>query len=187
MMDIIDEPSYQNLRAGARVLEADGFGDKVLLLGDGNILKLFRRKRLLSSALWSPYARRFATNAQRLTRIQVPVPEVLQLMRISSIARDAVLYRPLPGESLRQLSTQELPEARLQAIRQQLDALVRHLCVNGLYFRSLHAGNVILTPEDTLGLIDFADMRAYPWPLGQSAYQRMLKPMLKTDAHWVSG
>jgi hypothetical protein len=31
---------------GARILEKDSYGPKVYLLADGNILKLFRRKRL---------------------------------------------------------------------------------------------------------------------------------------------
>ena len=33
-------------------IESDGFGLKVARLSDGNFLKFYRRKRLLSSALW---------------------------------------------------------------------------------------------------------------------------------------
>jgi hypothetical protein len=58
---------YLAMRAGATVLEADGFGDKVLRLADGTMLKLFRRKRLFSSAAWYPYAQRFADNASLWT------------------------------------------------------------------------------------------------------------------------
>ena len=43
------------LIAGARILEQDSFGPKVYQLRDGNMLKLFRRKRLLSSALLRPH------------------------------------------------------------------------------------------------------------------------------------
>ena len=50
-MQSIDHSTYEALREGAHVLEADGSGDKVLRLADGRMLKLFRRKRLLSSAL----------------------------------------------------------------------------------------------------------------------------------------
>lgn len=53
-MQAIDHSTYEALRKGAHVLEADGSGDKVLRLADGRMLKLFRRKRLLSSALFSP-------------------------------------------------------------------------------------------------------------------------------------
>lgn len=53
-MRVIDYPSYLQLRDNAEVLEADGHGDKVLRLRDGSFLKLFRRKRLISSAALFP-------------------------------------------------------------------------------------------------------------------------------------
>ena len=65
-MRVIDYPSYLQLRDNAEVLEADGHGDKVLRLRDGSFLKLFRRKRLISSAALFPYAERFARNASEL-------------------------------------------------------------------------------------------------------------------------
>lgn len=173
------------MRAGAQVLEADPFGEKVLLLADGHILKLFRRKRLLSSAAWSPYARRFAVNAGRLAAIGVPVPEVLRVLRIPAIARDAVLYRPLPGTSLRQLAAAGLHAARQQELRAALSKLVVLLSEKGMYFRSLHTGNVILTPDGQLGLIDFSDMRFYPWPLGRAMRQRAMRKMLKNEGEWL--
>ena len=116
-MDRLSAVDYQALRAGAVVLEADGFGEKVLQLADGRILKLFRRKRLLSSALYYPYARRFADNARKLAAIGVPVPAVEQVWRIPSLARDAVLYAPLPGISLRKLQQESLSAERRQALR----------------------------------------------------------------------
>ncbi|WP_228158337.1 hypothetical protein, partial [Acinetobacter baumannii] len=67
-MRVIDYPSYLQLRDNAEVLEADGHGDKVLRLRDGSFLKLFRRKRLISSAALFPYAERFARNASELAR-----------------------------------------------------------------------------------------------------------------------
>ncbi|AZD58538.1 Oligosaccharide repeat unit polymerase Wzy [Pseudomonas chlororaphis subsp. aurantiaca] len=39
---------------GARILEADSYGPKVYLLQDGNILKLFRRKRLFHPPCFGP-------------------------------------------------------------------------------------------------------------------------------------
>ena len=38
----MSDAQYQELRSIARVLEADADGDKVLLLADGRIMKLFR-------------------------------------------------------------------------------------------------------------------------------------------------
>lgn len=70
--------AYEALRAGAQVLEADKHGDKVLRLADGNFLKLFRRKRLISSAALYPYAQRFADNTATLQRLAVPCPLIIE-------------------------------------------------------------------------------------------------------------
>jgi hypothetical protein len=88
------------LRAGAETIEADSCGEKVLRLADGGFLKLFRRKRLLTSAAWYPYALRFADNAETLSLLGILVPRVIAAYRIPSMERDAVLYRPLAGTTL---------------------------------------------------------------------------------------
>ena len=50
-----------------------------------------------------------------------------------------------------------------------LAAFMRRLHGAGIYFRSLHLGNVVLTPAGEYGLIDFLDMKTYSKPL--SAWQ----------------
>lgn len=184
---MLTKQDYLALCQGARVLEADGHGEKVLQLPDGSIVKLFRRKRLLSSALLYPYVRRFARNAVKLSKIGVPVPEILEVLRIPEIARDAVHYLPLAGESLRHLARQTLPAERKVKLRAALNQLIVHLHQQGIYFRSLHLGNVIVGPDDRLGLIDFSDMRIYPWALGPYLRRRNLQRMLDEpgDAEWV--
>src|SRR5690606_7016912 len=102
-MRTLEYARYSALREGAAVIEADGSGDKVLRLTDGSFLKLFRRKRLISSALWYPYAQRFADNCQTLTERSILCPRVRDVFRITGISRDAVHYDPLPGHTLRQL------------------------------------------------------------------------------------
>lgn len=184
-MEKLSEADYQRLRAGAEVLEQDGFGEKVLLLADGRILKLFRRKRLFSSALYYPYAQRFADNARKLAAIGVPVPAVEKVWRIPSIARDAVLYAPLPGNSLRKMLGEGLSAERKQAWRTQLSQLVAHLFDHGMIFRSLHTGNVIVMPEGQMGLIDFSDMRFYRAPLGPRRRARGIRKMLATEGEWL--
>ena len=89
-MKTIDHQTYLALREGAEVLEIDHCGEKVLRLVDGSFLKLFRRKRLLSSALWYPYAQRFADNSRALRSLGIEAPKVLDVFRIPTLARDAV-------------------------------------------------------------------------------------------------
>lgn len=156
---------YEALRAGAKMLECDAYGDKVLRLANGNILKLFRRKRLLSSSAWKPYAQRFADNCEALKRLGIPVPEVISVRRVPAISRDIVLYAPLPGNTLRELRRSCLPPGEENKLKQQFIQFVSRLHDKGIYFRSLHLGNVVLTPDGTLGLIDVADLKIYRRPL----------------------
>jgi hypothetical protein len=158
---------------GAKVLEADSFGPKVYLLQDGNILKLFRRKRFISSALLRPYSKRFINNAAELQKLGVPTIQVLQFFRLQATGITAVLYRPLPGETLRQKANKEgfnWPEAL-----PELAGLIRSLHHSGIYFRSLHLGNIVITPDNRMGLIDVADMRFLRAPLPRHLIKRNLQ------------
>ena len=182
-MQTLDHSLYLSLREGADVLEADGKGDKVLRLADGSMLKLFRRKRLLTSALWAPYAQRFAENCQAVRERAIECPRVRQVYRIPSVERDAVHYDPLPGQTLRQL----LGAPNHEGLRGQLGTFIARLHEAGVYFRSAHLGNVVLTPQNTLGLIDIADLRTYRKPLRKSLRLRNFKHMLRyrQDRAWL--
>ncbi|MEJ5863246.1 toluene tolerance protein [Pseudomonas farsensis] len=183
-MQALDHARYLALREGAHVLEADGTGDKVLRLRDGSMLKLFRRKRLISSAAWYPYAQRFADNCQALALRAIPCPQILKVYRIAEIARDAVHYNPLPGDTLRQIleRAQQPP-----GLRAQFGRFMAQLHDSGVYFRSAHLGNVVLTPEGTLGLIDVADLRCGRAPLRRSQRLRNFRHMLRypQDKQWL--
>lgn len=171
LVETLPHDAFLMLRAHATVLEADQHGEKVLRLQDGNYLKLFRRKRFISSAAWYPYAQRFADNALALRQRGIPCPEVIALYRIPDIRRDAVLYRPLAGDVLRHVVHSGTAPANLVA---RLGCFVAALHVAGIYFRSLHLGNIVLTPPGSLGLIDIADLRIYHRPLRQGERRRNL-------------
>lgn len=183
-MQALDPARYLALREGAHVLEADGTGDKVLRLRDSSMLKLFRRKRLLTSAAWYPYAQRFADNCTTLAARGIACPQVRTVYRIAEIARDAVHYDPLPGDTLRQLL--EAPQSG-DELRRQLGHFIASLHENGVYFRSAHLGNIVLTPQGELGLIDIADLRTYRRPLRKTLRLRNFKHMLRypQDREWL--
>ncbi|MBC3210107.1 toluene tolerance protein [Pseudomonas sp. SWRI111] len=185
-MQSIDHSTYEALRKGAHVLEADGSGDKVLRLADGRMLKLFRRKRLFSSALFFPYAQRFANNTRALEQRGILCPSVIAVYRIPSIQRDGVYYTPLAGETVRQLqgTAQET-----DTLRARLGAFIAQLHEKGVYFRSLHFGNVVQTPENHLGLIDIADLHCQTRALSDSKRLRNFAHLLryKEDRQWLLG
>lgn len=154
-MKSLDNEQYLKMRAGADVTAADEHGDKVLLLKDGTYLKLFRVKRLFTSARLFPYWRRFEKNAEALHALGVPTLKVIESIRLPEIDRTAVHYEPLPGNILR-----EVPDFDARLVS-RLGAFIKELHDKGVYLRSMHLGNVVLTPEDELGLIDIADMKVY--------------------------
>jgi tRNA A-37 threonylcarbamoyl transferase component Bud32 len=169
----LSKAALNQMIVGAKVLEADSFGAKVYMLQDGKILKLFRRKRWFSSALLRPYSRRFIDNAEKLEKLGVPTLKVTHFYRLDQPGMTAVLYRPLPGETLRQI-TQKADFSWQQSMPALIE-LIRSLHQSGIYFRSLHLGNIVVTPQNTLGLIDVADMRFIKGPLSNSLKKRNLQ------------
>jgi tRNA A-37 threonylcarbamoyl transferase component Bud32 len=174
----IDQQHYLTLVASATVLERDAHGAKVLALPGGEFVKLFRRKRWLSSALFFPYARRFIRNAARLARLGIPTVTVLDAAYCPAVRRHLVTYRPLPGMTLRQALA--AAETDGMALLREFAQFVALLHQRGVYFRSLHLGNVIVPDQGTgLGLIDVADMSISrsALPAGQRArnFRHMLR------------
>ena len=169
-MKKLTKEEYITLREGAEVIEADGHGDKVLLLPDGTYLKLFRRKRLISTALIFPYAQRFAQNATKLARLNIPSVSIIELYQIPSCQRTAVHYNPLVGTTLR-----DLPNGVDEVLADKLGIFIRDLHDKGIYFRSLHLGNIVLAQENHLGLIDISDMKFLNSPLSLKLRLRNFK------------
>lgn len=183
----LSQSEFDALSNDARVLESDGLGAKVLRLADGSFLKLFRKRRLLSSETLKPYAKRFAENARRLQGLGFISPEIIQLYSLPGpINATAVHYRPLPGETLRQVLS-ESPTERRQQLVTQFGELLAKMHEAGVYFRSVHLGNVLVQPCGQLGLIDLADMQISRYALSFAKRQRNLKHMRRytEDNHWL--
>ena len=182
-MTPLSHDQYRSLRADAQVIEADGHGEKVLRLADGTFVNLFRRKRLISSALFYPYAKRFADNIEALKNRGIACPSVIGVYRIAMLQRDLVHYVPLQGKTLRQIDD---PTERL-ALRARFGAFVAELHNKGIYFRSLHLGNVVLGENGVLGLIDIADLSAGRRTLSKRKRLRNFRHILRysEDRHWL--
>ncbi len=167
---------FEQLTQNAIVLADDEYGKKVLELNDHSIIKLFRVKRFISQAtLYSP-ARRFAKNALRLQQLKIPTIHLLELYNIKSIKRTAIHYQPLEGITLREyLYNTPLEESFLIQVGQFL----AHLHSKGIFFRSAHFGNIIVTPKGQFGLIDISDMSIQYASLGYFKRIRNLKHIFR--------
>ncbi|WP_375740449.1 phosphotransferase [Pseudomonas boanensis] len=186
-MRALRETELETLLQGAKTIEADGHGLKVARLANGSFLKLFRRKRLLSSSLWSPPAQRFADNARQLVSLGIPAPVIIDIFQLPRNRANGVLYEPLPGDTLRN-HWRDLEPARRNSEVQSFGRFLARLHQLGVYFRSLHLGNVLLLPDGQFGLIDLSDMRISGHPLAAGKRRRNLQHILryKEDVQWLA-
>jgi serine/threonine protein kinase len=173
-MKTLSAQQYESMRSGAKVLSADGHGDKVLLLPDSRVIKLFRRKRWLSSTLWNPYAQRFARASRRLRELDVPAVRVEDVFRIPSLRRHAVAYPLLPGKTLREAASD--PD-RCRPLVLELAGFLARLHSLGVYFRAIHFGNVLVQPDGSFALIDVSEVR-FRRRFGPGLRARNFKPLV---------
>lgn len=147
----------------SEVLEQDAHGVKVVQLNNGNILKIFRIKSFFSISHIYSYARQFCNHASKLKKLNIPTVTIVKLFHLVGTNKSAAEYQPLEGLTLRQLAqNQQFDDALLE----KLGKFVATLHTKGVYFRSLHMGNIVLTPDGDYGLIDIADLKVHKKSLG---------------------
>lgn len=174
---LLTDSDFKVMCAGGKVLEQDERGVKVVLLSTGNILKIFRARRLFSGTRIYSHARRFCRNALRLKALNLPTVNVVTLFHLEKSGHTAVLYKPLAGESIRNLVKHD--QDRMQQTAQYLGVFLSVLHEKGIHFHSLHTGNILLLPNNSFGLIDVSDMTIYPWALTCSTRLRSFNRLCK--------
>lgn len=156
-MRIVTARELQDWLEHGTVLEKDSRGPKVLLLQNGTILKIFHTRRHPWFARITPPAKRFTQNAETLEELGIPAPKIVETLWLDqNKGLSACIYEPLPGKSLETLLKEEPTE--MDHLIPELAAFIFRLHQQGIYFRSLHLGNVLLLPEGGFGLIDFLDL-----------------------------
>ena len=106
---------------------------------------------------------------------------------ISERRLSAVRYQPLPGDTLRN-SLRQLDAEPRTALVKQFGTFLGELHQLGVYFRSLHLGNVLLLPDGSFGLIDLSDMKLESRPLAPWKRRRNLQHILRysEDIAWLT-
>jgi hypothetical protein len=171
----ITATEFDRLRAGARVLEYDGRGEKVLLTPDNRIIKLFYPRRRFTSARIYPYALRFWNNTQRLRHKGITTIQCEQLRYDRERQRHLITYPLLPGTPLRDcLQENRCNDQHLV----KLAIFMATLHARGVLFRSIHLGNILVLEDGEFGLIDVADLTIRRWPLGLFRRARNFRHLL---------
>lgn len=169
---------FKNLIQDARILEADRRGPKVYETPDGRIIKLFRIKRRLSSNLWSPFATRFSNNASRLSALGLSTVQVTEIAWVAEIERQMVIYPKLAGQPLRRFLSAANPQ-EAAACMQRAGRFIAQAQSLGVFFRSFHFGNILVTPDGGFALIDVLDVWIKSAPLGAWRRRRNLRHLTK--------
>lgn len=170
-MRIVTANELQNWLSQGEVLEKDSHGPKVVRLNDGKLLKIFRSRRLPLLARLRPEAQRFSDRASRLQAMRIQTPQICETCWIDREKLvSACLYEPLAGMPLDKLF--HTSHDQFDALLPRLAAFIRVLHLQGIYFRSLHLGNILHTPDGGFGLIDFLDIRFKGRPLGRLLIRR---------------
>ena len=179
-MNAISLEDYQTIVDRSVILERDKHGLKVLETSDGYIVKLFRRKRFFSSALFNSYSSRFVANAKALKKLGFHTVDVVEVSYCKPIKRTLVMYRPIPGETLRSALRDQ---SSSEEIMEKFIVLLAALHDKGVLFRSVHLNNVIISDDSNkLGLIDFADMKIYSKGLSRAMRLRNFKHLTRYKA-----
>ena len=174
---LLTDNDFNTMCVGGKVLEQDERGVKVMQLSDGNILKIFRVRHLVSGARIYSYARRFCRNAKRLKSRDIPTVTIKQLYHFEQDSNTAVVYEPLLGSTLREIlgNNGVITEEFVEKFAKFL-AKLHH---KGIHFHSLHTGNVVQTSVGDFGLIDVSDLSIFPWPLFCNTRVRSFKRLCK--------
>ena len=160
--------ALSQLQLSGKTLEQDARGIKVTQLPDGNIVKLFKLRGFFTSSRVYSNERSFCRNALRLQQRGIATVTNCQLFHFAGLADTAVIYKPLAGETVRNLlKNQQFSSQDCEHLGQ----FIAELHQKGVYFRSLHCGNIVKT-SDGFGLIDIADMKIYPWQLWKKTCER---------------
>jgi len=167
----LTEKGYRDLIDSSEILLEESQGPKVCRSASGDVVKFFfRRKRLVSSNLWNPYALRFARNSLALAHMEIPAARVTAWGRVPHLRQHYVRYGFLTGTTIR--SALDSSESRDgEALACSLAVALARLHKQGVLFRAGHLGNFLLRPNGTLALIDIENLSCYPHPLslGQRA------------------
>lgn len=174
----LSSSDFEKMCQNADILEQDERGIKVVRLPSGDILKVFRVKRLISGTNIYSYARRFCRNAVRLSKLAIPTVSIEVLYHFEGSSNTAVLYSPLPGKTIRQLIQENAISSNLA---DKMGEFLASLHSKGVHFHSLHTGNVVQMPDGKLGLIDISDMSVYAWPLFCNTRIRSFKRWCKYE------
>lgn len=153
-VETITKTQFQNWCHRSKVLVKEPKGVKVLETPEEHIIKIFMPRKSFSSAKLWPHALRFARNAKRLQARGVSSITIKKICYCWEKDFHIAVYPKLPGDEVRQLV-----HSGNTTILEKLPAYLADLHAQGIFFRGIHLGNVLLQTNGEFSLIDIVDVR----------------------------
>ncbi len=175
---LITKTEMDKMCAEATLLEGDADRPRVLLGNDNNVIKIFRRRRLISSDRLVPYATRFEKNARKLIERGIHSPRIHNHFILAGTKEHVLVYEFIPGTTIRSKIKNGDPPPP-----EELAAFLATLHEKGIYFRALHMGNILKT-DSGMALIDITDLRFKNHPLGLNMRIRNIRHALAYQQDW---
>jgi len=180
MTKILTQKAFTDLCSTGQIISNHGvYGPKVVLLPDGDYLKVFNPKSGVTKRRFFPKYKTFVRNTEKLRAYNISCVRVTEIYALPDQDGFAVRYVPLIGTDLRILAQRQVDKT----LEKFIPFLVE-LHEKGIYFRGIHLANVLRLDDGKYGLIDVADLYFKRGPLSVMQRVRNLVHLLqnKDDA-----
>lgn len=173
-MKRLNSKQFKLLCSTGQLLKGTAERPKIIRSPENHIIKMiYKRQKWLSSTYIRPYAKRFQARSQKLAMKQIIAPRIIQSYQCPAHQCDILIYPEIQGQPLKQCLNQQ----RLHQLAQFLVELHQ----KGIFFWDLHLDNIIVTPNNKMGLMDVATAHVSNAPLRLKSRARNLGRLMNID------
>lgn len=146
-----------------------------LIRNNGKLIsKIWIRQNTFSSDWIYPYYLRFVRNARKLRSRGIVAPNVRAITKVKNHRLYLVTYEEIKGASVRDILKYDNNMIPLR----ELGLFIATLHKKGIYFTSLHLGNIIRLDSGDFGIIDVTNTHFFVFPLNIHSRARNLSHLL---------
>lgn len=165
---------FESLCSNAEILRWKNSFPRLMRHNDNLISKIWAKQKKPSSDWIYPYYLRFVRNARKLHSRGIIAPNVQSITKVKKTGIQIVTYEELPGASVREIIKHDTDMVPLR----ELGLFIAILHKKGIFFTSLHLGNIIRLDSGDFGIIDIANTHFFLMPLGIYSRARNLSHLL---------
>jgi hypothetical protein len=165
---------FESLCANSEILRWKNNLPRLMRHNDNQISKIWKRRSKPSSDWIYPYYLRFVRNARKLLVRGINAPNVRSIMKVEKNKLHIVTYDGMSGASVRDILKRNKGMISLK----DLGFFIATLHKKGIFFTSLHLGNIIRLDSGDFGIIDVANTHFFVFPLTIHSRARNLSHFL---------